>query len=211
MPSLPTLLAFGAATLLVLIVPGPSVAYVVARSMRYGRAAGIYSMLGLETGAVLHVVLAAVGLAAVVASSDVAVDVIRWAGAGYLAVLGIRQFIERRPGRYAAEGSQAGPPTMSPRRLFTEGVLVDLLNPKTALFFLAFLPQFVRVEAGPAGPQVLVLGLCFVVLAAICDGCYAIAAGGLAGRVHRSERAAGVVQHATGGTYLGLAAIAVLA
>lgn len=204
------MLAFAAATLLILIVPGPSVAHVVARSLRYGRAAGLYSMLGLEFGAALHVVFAAAGLAALVASSPAAIDVIRWLGAAYLVWLGVRQLTERHggPADHQAGGKYAATTVMTRRRLFIEGILVDLLNPKTALFFLAFLPQFVRVEAGPAAPQVLALGSCFIVLAAICDSLYAMAAGGLSDRFHQSPRAEHVVRTATSGTYLGLAALA---
>lgn len=210
MPSTTTLLAFGAATLLIVIVPGPSVAYVVARSLRYGRRAGLLSMFGLETGALVHVLLAAVGLAAVVASVPVAIDVIRWLGAAYLGFLGIRQLTERRGADDEPVGRHAAPVSITARRLFAEGVLVDLLNPKTALFFLAFLPQFVRVDRGPAAPQVVVLGLCFVVVAAVVDSLYALAAGGLAGRV-RGRRANDTVRIVTGSTYLGLAGVAALA
>lgn len=210
MPSLTTLLVFGGATLAVLLVPGPSVIYVVARSIAHGRAAGMYSMLGLECGAFLHVLGATFGLAALLASSETAFTVVRWAGAGYLTYLGVR---ELRGRTVAAAGSEslAHAASASRLQLFRDGVLVDLLNPKTALFFIAFLPQFVDPGRGPAATQILVLGLCFVGLAALCDSCYAVAADHLAARVRGSVSVQRRINGATGCVYVGMAGLAALA
>jgi threonine/homoserine/homoserine lactone efflux protein len=135
-----------------------------------GRRAGLVSVLGLETGALLHVAAASAGLSAIVASSPAAFAVLRYGGAAYLLWLAIRA-LRRRDARSAS----ARPPTPT-ARLFRDAVLVDLLNPKTALFFLAFLPGFVQEGHGPVALQVAVLGIVFVVLATITDGAYALAA-----------------------------------
>lgn len=199
------LLPFVAATALMLAVPGPSVLYVVARSVEQGRAAGIYSMLGLETGAMIHVLAAAGGLAALLASCPPAFTTLKIAGAGYLLYLGIRQFRTRPVLQSSAVLRR------SPRRdLYCRGVLVDLLNPKTALFFVAFLPQFVDPARGSVATQMAVLGMLFVALAAVCDGSYALVAGGLAPRIGRSLEAQSRINVATGGVYVGLAGMAVL-
>ena len=169
MPTTTTLLVFVPSTLALLAVPGPSVVYVVTRTLEQGRRAGLVSMLGLETGALVHVALSALGVTALLAASDWAFLAVKYAGATYLVVLGMRQLRRRPAGAGAADS-----PTTSEARLFRDGVLVDLLNPKTGLFFLAFLPQFVEPVRGPVAGQVLVLGVCFVVLAALTDGTYAL-------------------------------------
>ncbi len=202
-PTLATLMTFGAATLAIVALPGPSVVYVVTRSLEHGRAAGLCSVLGIETGAVVHVLAASAGLAAVLESTPAALTALRWCGAGYLVWLALGQLREEQPEpgltRRAAR----------PLHLFRDGVLVDLLNPKTALFFLAFLPQFVDPGRGPMSHQVGVLGLCFVGLALVCDGAYALAAGGFAGRVRSSPRSAGLVRVGACLVYLALAGVAV--
>jgi threonine/homoserine/homoserine lactone efflux protein len=192
MPSLTTLALFAASTLALLAVPGPSVLYVVARTVEQGRTAGLVSVLGLETGALIHVAAAAAGLSALVASSPTAFAVLRYGGAAYLLWLGVRTL---RHGRQDAPAAQA---PASHARLFRDGVLVDLLNPKTALFFLAFLPGFVHAGAGPVALQVVVLGLVFVALAALTDGAYAVATARVSRGVSRSGRR---VAGATAGTY----------
>ena len=203
MPTGATLLTFAAATLAILVIPGPSVVYVMTRSIEQGRRAGLYSMLGLETGALLHVLATAVGLAALLASSELAFTIIRYGGAGYLLYLGARQLRTRARGLDLASGLTSA----SRRRLYRDGVLVDLLNPKTALFFVAFLPQFVDPSRGSEAGQIATLGLCFVALAVLCDGSYAIAAGGLGRRIQASSGAQLRIGRATGGVYVGLAAL----
>jgi threonine/homoserine/homoserine lactone efflux protein len=178
-PSLTTLLLFAAPTLLLLAVPGPSVLYVVARTVEQGRTAGLVSVLGLEGGALVHVAAAAAGLSALVASSPAALTALRYAGAAYLIWLGLRAL---RRGRDEAAADRPG--RASYARLFRDGVLVDVLNPKTSLFFLAFLPGFVDAGHGSVALQVAVLGLVFVALAALTDGAYAL----VAARVSRGGR-----------------------
>jgi threonine/homoserine/homoserine lactone efflux protein len=199
-PSLDTLALFAVATLALLAIPGPSVLYVVARTVEQGRTAGLISVLGLETGALIHVAAAAAGLSALVASSPAAFAVLRYGGAAYLLWLGVRALRRDRGGVGAARGPA------SPARLFRDGVMVDLLNPKTALFFLAFLPGFVHDGAGPVALQVVVLGLAFVLLAALTDGAYAVATA----RVSRGVRRGRKVARASAATYgvLGVLVIA---
>lgn len=172
--------AFLLGTVIVLAVPGPSVVFVVARTVESGRAAGLVSVAGLETGLALHVAAATAGLSALVASSDTALTALRYLGAGYLLLLATRQ-LRRAPAALSGEastGKRSGPARW---QLFREAFVVDVLNPKTGLFFLAFLPQFVDPEGGPAAAQVLVLGGLVVVLAMVCDTCYVVASSLLVG------------------------------
>jgi threonine/homoserine/homoserine lactone efflux protein len=185
MPSPDTLLLFAATTLALLLVPGPSVLFIVARTLEHGRHGGLTSMLGVETGALLHVLAATVGLGALVAASPDALLALKLAGAAYLVYLGVRAL---RPGRPASVPADRG-------RLYRQGLLVDALNPKTAMFFVAFLPQFVD-PAGNVALQTLVLGLTFVALATLTDGAYAL----LASRVRGRD-----LSKVAGATYLGLA------
>lgn len=200
MPAVDTLLLFAVSTLALLVVPGPSVLFVVARTVEHGRAAGLVSMLGVETGALVHVAVAAAGVSAVVASSPTALTVLRWAGGAYLLWLGA-QALRRRDATPACGNARQA----THASLFRQGVLVDLLNPKTALFFLSFLPGFVEPGHGAVALQVAVLGGCFVVLAALTDGAYALAAARVTRRVRRSRLAT-----ASAGTYglLGVVALA---
>jgi len=206
MPNGTTVLSFCLASLAVLLVPGPSVAYVVACSIRHGRMAGLASVLGLEIGALLHVAGAALGLGALLTSSHTLFQLVRYAGAAYLVAMGVRE-LRHRP--LDDDGPKHRAVSSVRRRLVRDGILVDLLNPKTALFFLAFLPQFVRPAEGSGPAQILVLGGCFVVLAAGCDAAYAIAAGGLAERMRCSHGARRRIRQTTGGVYLGLAGLTV--
>ncbi|MET9271701.1 LysE family translocator [Kribbella sp. NPDC003557] len=205
MPSGTTVLSFCLAALVVLVAPGPSVAYVVACSLRHGRAAGLACVLGLELGALVHVIAAATGLGAVLASSPEVFRLVKYAGAAYLLVMGVR---ELGPVKESAPKHRALP--RNSLRMIRDGVLVDLLNPKTVLFFLAFLPQFVRPAERSGPTQILVLGVCFVLLAAACDATYAAVAGALAPRIRQSPRARRRIKQTTGGVYLTLAGLAVL-
>ena len=201
MPDLPTLGLFLAATAALLLVPGPSVLFIVARTLEHGRRGGLVSMLGVETGALLHVLAATAGLSAVVATSPNTLLAIKLAGAAYLLYMGVRAL--RRP----AELTLAHGPA---RHLFRQGLVVDALNPKTAMFFLAFLPQFIDPSAGSIAAQTLVLGLCFVGLATLSDGGYALLAGAVAERVRRSPRARGRLSRVSGAAYLGLGTLTAL-
>jgi threonine/homoserine/homoserine lactone efflux protein len=182
-----------------LVVPGPSVLYIVGTSLEGGRAAGLVSMLGVEAGAFVHVAAAALGLSALLASSAVAFSIVRYAGAAYLVYLGVQRL--RRRGAEAVPETSGGRPRA---RLFRQGVVVNVLNPKTALFLLAFLPQFVDPSRGPVAAQVLALGIVFLALAVLSDGAYALLAGGLGERLGRSARTRRRLERASGGVYIGL-------
>ncbi len=172
MPEISTLAVFSLAAGLVVIAPGPSVLYIVARSVDQGRVAGIVSTLGVATGALVHIAAAALGVSVIVASSAVAFGLIKYIGAAYLVYLGARALLERGPLRA---------PTGSTRhrlsRLFYDGVIMEAFNPKTALFFFAFLPQFVDVSKGSVPAQMLILGAIFVTLGILSDGLWALFAG----------------------------------
>ena len=198
MPSPATLAVFAAATAVLLLLPGPSVLFIVARTLEHGRRGGLVSMLGVETGALLHVLAATAGLSALVTASPGALLAVKLAGAGYLLVLGVRAL------RGAAGHAEAA--RSSGRRLFRQGLVVDALNPKTAMFFLAFLPQFIDPAAGSVAGQTLVLGLCFVALATLSDGAYALLAGFAAARLRRGTR----LERASGAAYIGLGALTAL-
>jgi threonine/homoserine/homoserine lactone efflux protein len=169
MPSPEVFAAFAVASLALLIVPGPSVLYIVTRSMDQGRAAGLVSVLGIHTGSIVHVAAAALGLSAILASSALSFGIVKYAGAAYLIWLGIRTIRERgedRPGTTGREHSL--------KRIYAQGVVVNVLNPKTALFFLAFLPQFIDVSKGSVPFQAVVLGATFIALGFLSDGTYAL-------------------------------------
>ncbi len=176
MPDLPTLAVFSVATLALLLVPGPAVVYIVTRSVAQGRAAGLVSVLGVHTGSLVHIAAAALGISAILAASATAFTIVKYAGAAYLVYLGVRKLMDRSSAEEAVV-------TATPKsRLFGEGFVVNVLNPKTAIFFLAFLPQFADPHAGPLAPQIVLLGMIWIVLGMASDGTYALAASALAGR-----------------------------
>jgi len=175
LPEWSSLSIFIVAGLVLLLTPGPAVLYIVTRSIDQGRRAGLISMLGVHVGTLAHVAAAAAGLSALLAASATAFSVVKYLGATYLIYLGIRRLLDR------AAGSAPGDPRARRlRRAFLDGVVVNILNPKTALFFLAFLPQFVDVSRGSVGAQILCLGLLFVLLGTLTDGLYAVSAGAAA-------------------------------
>lgn len=205
MPDVATLAVFAAATLAVLAVPGPAVIYIVTRSVAQGRSAGLLSVAGIHAGSVLHVVAAAVGVSALLAASATAFTIVKYLGAAYLIWLGLRKLLSR-----PADDESGPAPHASARRVFTEGFVVNVLNPKTAIFFLAFLPQFVDPASGSVAAQIVVLGLCWVLLGMASDGTYALIAAAVAGRLRRTRRAARRLDIASGLIYLGLGALVAL-
>jgi threonine/homoserine/homoserine lactone efflux protein len=210
MPDVSTFALFVAAALALLLVPGPAVIYVVARSVEGGRLTGLVSVLGVELGTLLHVVFAAAGLSAIVVSSAVAFSVVKWLGAAYLVWLGLRQILGRDGGDEEPALSGGGENRL---RIFSQSVLVQVLNPKVALFFLAFLPQFVDPSRSAAWTQVVVLGTTLATLGLFTDGLYALL-GGTAGEWIRKQRAGAGLRRArryvTGGVYIALGAVAAI-
>jgi threonine/homoserine/homoserine lactone efflux protein len=198
-PDLSTLLLFAGAALALLVVPGPAVLYIVAQSIEQGRVAGLVSMLGIQAGGLVHVAAAALGLSALLVQSAVAFSIVKYAGAAYLVYLGLRRLFGRER---LESGLERTPKTLG--RLFRQGIVVNVLNPKTALFFLAFLPQFVDPDAGSVGLQIALLGLLFIGIAVVSDGAYALAAGTAASWVRGNPRFIRVERWLSGSIFVGL-------
>ena len=175
MPDIVILIGFISASLVILLSPGPGVVYVTARSLSQGRKAGLISALGLSAGAFVHVLAAIVGLSSILLASATAFTVVKFAGAAYLIYLGLRMIFSRQQ-----ETAEAAPPEPAPlSRLFADGVIVSILNPKIAIFFLAFLPQFIDPSGANPAVQILVLGAVYCTLSVITDGGYALLAANL--------------------------------
>ena len=168
-PALPSLSLFVLAALALLLVPGPAVLYIVTRSAAHGRRAGFASVLGIEAGSLVHAMAAALGLSALLLTSALAFQVVKYAGAVYLVYLGVRTLFSRDD-----EAGPMAPTQANLTQLFAKGFLVNLLNPKTALFFYAFLPQFVDPSRGAVQGQIFMLGMMFVILATCTDSLYAL-------------------------------------
>jgi len=166
-PEIPQLALFLAAAAALLLIPGPAVMYIVARSVQEGRAIGIASTLGIATGSLVHVGAAALGLSSILVKSALAYGALKYLGAAYLVFLGVRRLLARESGTIPAARTTAGGAS---GRAFRDGVVVNILNPKTALFFFAFLPQFVDVARGAVATQILFLGMLFIVIACVLIG-----------------------------------------
>ncbi|WP_028937390.1 LysE family translocator [Pseudonocardia spinosispora] len=205
MPSLSTLLFFVLAVSVLVAIPGPNHIYIVTRGISQGRIAGLASAAGVETGTLVYSVAAAGGLAALIASSALAYDAVRYLGAAYLIFLGLRALLRYTPP--SAPGAVAAVPL---RRVYLEGVLVNVLNPKVALFFVAFLPQFVEPARGPVALQVVVLGLIMATVGMVSDVAYALTAGTLGDRMRSRPSLARGQRWVTGITYLALGILAAL-
>ena len=194
----PMLAAFLAASFVLAVTPGPGVVYIVARTLAQGRGAGLASVAGVAAGNLCNAVGAALGLAALFAVSSLAFSVVKYAGAAYLLYLGIKAL--RRPAATAVPGEFASPQR---RRIARDGFLVALLNPKTALFFAAFLPQFID-RASSTALQGALLGVVFVAVAACTDSAYVLAANLAGARLGRSPRFETIGRYAAAATYFGL-------
>jgi threonine/homoserine/homoserine lactone efflux protein len=203
-----TLLAFAAASIALIAIPGPNGIYIMTRSAAQGYRAGLVSALGVEAGTLVHIAFAVLGVSALVAASPVAFNVLKFAGAGYLLYLAARTVL--RPSELNLGG---GADPLPLRRVFRDGVVVNVLNPKVALFFLAFLPQFVTGDAGTAGAraQMVVLGAVFFALALVLDAGDGVAGGAARRRLARRSGSARRYGYAVGGVYVLLAAYSVAA
>jgi threonine/homoserine/homoserine lactone efflux protein len=198
-PDPASLAVFVVAALALLVVPGPAVVYIVARSIHQGRRAGLVSVLGIHVGTLVHIAAATIGLSALVVSSAVAFTAVKIAGAIYLVGLGLWTLFSRGAETDVALGGEA-----NLRRAFAQGIVVNVLNPKTALFFLAFLPQFVDPDASHPGVQIAFLGVLFALLGLITDSLWAVAAGTAGGVLRRSRRFARGQRYVTSTVYMGL-------
>ena len=209
MPSSSTLALFAVAAVTLLVIPGPAVLYIVTRSVDQGRAAGLASVCGVHVGTLVHVAAAALGLSALLVSSATAYHAVRWLGAAYLVWLGIRRLLANDED--ARPEADRRPRRLGLGRIFAQGVVVNVLNPKTALFFLAFLPQFVDVSRGSVPFQVAVFGVAFVLLGLVSDGAYALLASTGAGWLRRRPRVARTSRLVSGGVLISLGLTTALA
>lgn len=204
MPTLDTVLAFATATIVLLLIPGPAIFYILNRSVSDGRQVGLAAVAGLEVGDTVQAAAAAFGLSAVIATSATAFNVVKWAGVVYLVITGLSTLL-RPPAPIDPDQ-----PGISVRRAFRQGVIVNALNPKTALFFLSIFPQFVQLDRGHTTLQSLVLGAVFVALATVFNGTYCILASGLRDRVLRGQALPIMRRYVSGTMFIGLGAMAAL-
>jgi len=202
---LPNLPVFLLAALILLLTPGPAVLYIIARSMDQGRLAGFVSVLSIETGNSVHVLAATLGLSAILMSSAVAFTIVKYLGAAYLIYLGIRRLLRRDQDHETTRIQR-----QSLQRIYSQGVLVAVLNPKTALFFLAFLPQFVDSSAGSVTLQLLTLGGLFVMMALVTDNMYSLLASTAGGWLKNKRSVLGAQRYVVGSVYIGLGVTAAL-
>ena len=208
MPMLPewsSLGLFAVAALVLLLTPGPAVLYIVTRTIDQGWRAGLVSVLGVHVGTLAHILAAAAGLSALLAASATAFGVVKYVGAAYLVYIGVRRLRDR--------SSMVTPEAGAPKRLrraFVDGAVVNVLNPKTGLFFLAFLPQFVTEARGHVGEQIVALGVVFVLLGAVTDSLYALTAGSAARWLRGQPRFLTGERWVTGGLYISLGLVAAL-
>lgn len=206
MPTVSTLAVFAVAALALLVVPGPSVMYIVTRGISQGRQAALVSVLGVQSGTLVHIAAVALGLSALLVSSATAFNVVKYAGAIYLIGLGIKTMLSR--------GDAHAGRTMEPdrlRRIYAQGAVVNILNPKTALFFLALFPQFVKQDRGSVLGQTLALGGIFLVIALLSDGTYAMLSGTFGGWLRERAGFARAQRYVSGVIYVGLGVVASLA
>lgn len=205
MPAAETLLLFVAVAAALVAIPGPNHVYIITRSIAQGRRAGIASALGVETGTLVHIAAAAAGVSALIASSTVAFSIVKYLGAAYLIFLGIRALLRDEPLDVTDAAAQR-----RLRRIYADGILVNVLNPKVALFFLAFMPQFVDPARGDVALQILTLGIVLATLGLTSDIAYALGAGAVGARLRRHPAIRTRQRFVTGGVYIALGVTAAL-
>lgn len=206
MPVFAHLPVFVLASLVLALIPGPAVFYIVTRSVDQGRGAGLVSVCAIAVGTLAQIFAASLGLSALLLSSALAFTLVKDLGAAYLIYLGLRKIFSRETAPMTGKNER-----QSLRRIFSQGVVIQTLNPKTALFFMAFLPQFVDRSQGAVAWQMLALGCIFVVLAAISDSMYALLAGTIGQWFKKSRPAMCAGRYVVGGVYIGLGVTAALA
>ncbi len=205
MPDWSTLILFATAASILVFTPGPNTLYIIARSVNQGRTAGIVSSLGVEVGTLIHVAAAALGISALLMSSATAFNIVKYAGAAYLIYLGIKTLLTREKEVEAETVEET-----SLRRTFSQAVLVNVLNPKSAMFFFAFLPQFIDAERGAATTQILVFGAIVVVLGFTSGSLYSLLAGGIGNLLRGNLKFLRAQRYFAGSVYLGLGAATAL-
>ncbi len=205
MPDWTTLSLFIAAASILVFTPGPNTLYIIARSVNQGRRAGIVSSLGVEVGTLFHVVAAAFGISALLLTSAWAFNVVKYAGAAYLIYLGIKTLLTQEKNVEAEMVEE-----MSLRRTFSQAVLVNVLNPKTAMFFFAFLPQFIDAERGAVAMQILCLGVVVVVLGFTSGSLYSLLASSIGNLLRGNLKFLRAQRYFAGSVYIGLGAATAL-
>lgn len=202
MPDLSSIVTFAVASVALLLIPGPAVIYVLNRSVSDGREVGLAAVAGLELGNFVHVLAATAGLSAVLATSATAFNAVKWLGAAYLVFVGLRT-LSTKPRVIAGDSA-----SVSRRRSFSQGVIVNTLNPKVALFFLSYLPQFIDPDNGAAWTQALVLGSIFVAIGCLTDGMYALTASALRTVLLRGRTLPFVQRYVAGTVFVALGVVA---
>jgi threonine/homoserine/homoserine lactone efflux protein len=205
MPSSSTFAVYLLAALLMLLIPGPSVLYVVSQGLRQGRRAGVTAVVGGSTGALVQVAAATAGLSSLLLSSSIAFTIVKFVGAAYLVYLGVTKLLGRGDGALPEN-----PAPRSPLRLFADGVVVNTLNPKLALFFMAFLPQFVDPARGPVTLQIAIFGVTFVALGFFTDSAYAMLAGTIGPWLWHNVRFRRGERYVVGTTFIGVGVVSAL-
>jgi threonine/homoserine/homoserine lactone efflux protein len=201
-PTASTLLTFSLASLALLLIPGPAVLYILNRSVSDGRRVGLAAVGGLELGNSVHAFAAALGLSAVLATSAIAFNTIKWVGVAYLVITGVR--VLRHPPKALDERSSGH----TAAKAFRQGIVVNIFNPKVALFFLSFLPQFIDPKRGHGALQALILGLLFVAIGCVTDSAYAFVASSLRGVLLRGRSLPFVQRYVAGTVFIGLGLVA---
>ncbi|MBH0332392.1 RhtB family transporter [Brevibacillus brevis] len=196
-----TIWLFVVAASTLLLIPGPAVLYIMARSIDQGKKAGLVSVLGVSLGGSVHVLAGAIGVSAILMTSATAFHIVKYLGAAYLIYLGCKTLFSKSDST-ASEIPKA--PRKKLRKIFYESALVEVMNPKTALFFLAFFPQFIAPTAGSVTVHFLLLGTIFIILAFISDGLYAVLAASMRKRIVGSTASSKVMNRITGYFYIAL-------
>lgn len=205
MPDLNSLISFAVASVALLVIPGPAVIYIVNRSVADGRQIGLAAVVGLELGTFMHVLAATVGLSAILATSENAFNVVKYLGASYLILIGLRT-LTRKPEAISTSAS-----SMTQSQAFRQGFIINTLNPKIALFFLSFLPQFIDPNISSNAQQSLILGSVFVLCGFVIDGIYALTASSLREVLVKGKALPFIQQYVAGVVFVLLGAAAALA
>ncbi len=205
MPDLNSLISFAVASVALLVIPGPAVIYIVNRSVADGRQIGLAAVVGLELGTFMHVLAATVGLSAILATSENAFNVVKYLGASYLILIGLRT-LTRKPEAISTSAS-----SMTQSQAFRQGFIINTLNPKIALFFLSFLPQFIDPNISSNARQSLILGSVFVLCGFVIDGVYALTASSLREVLVKGKALPFIQQYVAGVVFVLLGAAAALA
>ena len=205
MPDLNSLISFAVASVALLVIPGPAVIYIVNRSVADGRQIGLAAVVGLELGTFMHVLAATVGLSAILATSENAFNVVKYLGASYLVLIGLRT-LTRKPEAISTSAS-----SMTQSQAFRQGFIINTLNPKIALFFLSFLPQFIDPNISSNARQSLILGSVFVLCGFVIDGIYALTASSLREVLVKGKALPFIQQYVAGVVFVLLGVAAALA